>query len=119
MNFEYKQVILARKDLRLSKGKLAAQVAHASVTCAFLAQKNKKDWFDAWVGEGQKKVVVQVEDKSEMISFYMQAKSHSLPACLITDAGLTEIKPGTMTTAGIGPAPVHLIDAITGCLKLL
>ena len=36
----YKQIIIARKDLDMSPGKLAAQVSHASM--AFLTSKIKK-----------------------------------------------------------------------------
>ena len=41
MDFEYKMVIVTRSDLKLSTGKLAAQVAHAAVACAFDTKKNK------------------------------------------------------------------------------
>ena len=38
----YKQIIIARKDLNMSAGKLAAQVSHASM--AFLTNEIRRDW---------------------------------------------------------------------------
>lgn len=38
----YKQIIIARKDLNMSSGKLAAQVSHASM--AFLTNAIRNDW---------------------------------------------------------------------------
>lgn len=117
--FRYKQVIVVRKDLKLSKGKLAVQVAHASVTAAEQCRKNTLEWFKSWFSEGQKKVVVEVENLEALLLHYQMAKDAGLPAALIEDAGLTEIPPGTITCVGIGPAPAELVDKITGKLKLL
>jgi len=119
LNFEYKMVILSRRDLRLSKGKLAAQAAHAAVTCANKARSDNTDWYRSWISEGQKKVVLEVDDKEDMFRYYMQAKDKGIPCCTIQDAGMTEIPPGTITVAAIGPAPENIIDRITGELKLL
>ena len=44
-DFDYKQVILFRKDLKLSKGKIAAQAGHAAVSAAIEARKFHKCWF--------------------------------------------------------------------------
>jgi len=55
---KYKMVIVVREDLQLSCGKLAVQVAHAAVECT-LKSKKKNPWFDDWLKEGQKKVVVK------------------------------------------------------------
>jgi len=117
--FRYKQVIIVRKDLKLSKGKLAVQVAHASVTALENCRKLGKDWAEQWLSEGQKKVVVEVENLSALIFHYEMARREGLPCALIEDAGLTEIPPGTITCVGIGPAPAELVDKITGKLKLL
>ena len=38
----YKQIIIARKDLNMIAGKLAAQVSHASM--AFLTNEIRRDW---------------------------------------------------------------------------
>ncbi len=120
---EIKQVIVVRKDLKLGKGKLAAQVAHASCEAVFLILDKMKpkwrDWLQQWRIEGQEKVVLKVDNAQELIDIYNKAKNQDLPTVLVRDAGRTQIPPGTITAVGIGPAPEHEIDRITGHLKLL
>jgi PTH2 family peptidyl-tRNA hydrolase len=117
--FKYKQAFVVREDLKLSKGKLSAQVAHAAVSCAIKAEKNKNKYFSDWFSEGQKKVVLKVDDLDSLLKIFKEAKSVGLVTELIKDAGLTEIPPGTITVLGIGPAPEDEIDKIVGHLKLL
>lgn len=117
--FKYKQAIVVREDLKLSKGKLSAQVAHAAVSCAIKSQKNKNKYFSDWFLEGQKKVVLKVDDLDSLLKIFNEAKSVGLVTEIIKDAGLTEIPPGTITVLGIGPAPEDEIDKIVGHLKLL
>ncbi len=117
--FNYKQAIIIRADLRMSKGKVASQAAHAAVAAAEKCRKIKPEWFKAWIEEGQKKVVLKGRDEEELRKLLREAEALGLPAALIEDAGLTEIPPGTVTALGIGPAPSDLVDKITGKLKLL
>ena len=117
--FCYKQVIVFRSDLKLSKGKTAAQAGHAAVSAAEEARKHRKDWFFPWLEEGQRKIAVKVKNEKEMSELEMKAKDLGLPTALIIDRGLTEIPAGTVTCLGIGPAPTEKIDKITGRLKLL
>lgn len=112
----YKQVILVRKDLKLSKGKLAAQVAHAAVECVLKTPRSK---LDAWKAEGMKKIVLTIKNLEELHTFIQKANSAGLITALITDAGMTEIPAGTTTCLGIGPDEDEKIDAVTGKLKLL
>ena len=119
MTFKYKQVILARSDLNMSPGKLAVQVAHGSVGSAEKARRERWEWYAAWLGEGQKKVVVEVMDESELRKFQEQAAKAGLPHELVQDAGLTELPPGTSTVLAIGPAPNELVDKLTRNLPLL
>ena len=111
----YKQVIVMRKDLKLGKGKLASQAAHASLGAYKKAPPQVRDH---WEEEGGKKVVVQVENKKELLEIFERARK-SFPAVLIKDAGLTQIRGGEVTAVGIGPALEKEVDKITGKLKLL
>lgn len=108
-----------RADLRMSKGKLATQVAHASVMAAFEAYNKHRDWFNEWWETGQKKVVLKVSSEKELLELYNAALVAMLPTSIVVDAGLTELPPGTITAIAIGPAPDEKIDRITGHLKLL
>lgn len=113
---EYKQVILVREDLKLDKGKMAAQVAHASVEAAL---KLDKESVRRWRASGMKKVVLKVRDKKELFSFKQNAKDNKLKTAVITDAGRTSIKPGTVTCLAIGPDEEEKIDKLTGKLKMM
>lgn len=112
---ELKQVILVRKDLKLSPGKLAAQVAHAAVQCAM---KTDSTLIRDWHSRGAKKVVLKVKDEAELHKFEQSAKEAGLKTALISDAGLTEVKPGTETCLGIGPDKEEKIDELTGKLEM-
>jgi PTH2 family peptidyl-tRNA hydrolase len=117
--FRFKQVIVFRSDLKLSKGKMAAQAGHAAVSAAEEARQSHKSWWKAWMSEGQCKVVVKVKSEKELLELEKQAGESALPRALIIDRGLTEIPLGTITCLGIGPAPTEKIDKITGALPLL
>ncbi|MEK6904116.1 MAG: peptidyl-tRNA hydrolase Pth2 [Nanoarchaeota archaeon] len=113
---KYKQVILVRGDLKLSRGKLATQAAHASFEAGMKSERKK---LEAWRDEGAKKVVLKVRDEKELTHFFNEAKKMGFAAALIKDAGHTEVKPGTITAVGIGPDEEKEIDKLTGKLKTL
>ena len=111
-----KQVIIVRDDLKLPKGKMAAQVAHAAVQAVMNSDKDKvKEWAD----EGMAKIVLKAADEKEMLALLQKAKQAGLKTAMITDAGRTVIAPGTKTCVGIGPDEESAIDAVTGHLKMM
>jgi len=116
--FEYKQVLVFRTDLKMGKGKIAAQAGHAAVSSAQEAYVHKKKWWEAWIFEGQRKVAVKVPSEKELHELEDQAEDLGLPHSLIVDRGLTQIPEGTVTCLGIGPAPEALVDKLTGKLPL-
>lgn len=118
-DIEAKLVIVARRDLKLSPGKLAAQAAHAAVTCALKAQKHQPETFRRWYDEGQKKVVVRADTLADLHRLKIDAEKLGYTTALIQDAGHTEIEPGTTTVLGIGPARADHLDKLTGHLQLL
>ncbi|MBD3164197.1 peptidyl-tRNA hydrolase [Candidatus Woesearchaeota archaeon] len=111
-----KQVIIVRQDLKMPKGKMAAQCAHASSEAVL---KSHKDDLSNWRREGMKKVVLKVKDDRELLKYMNQAKDAGLVTALITDAGRTVVEPGTMTCVGIGPDKEEKIDKVTGKLKMV
>jgi len=113
---ELKQCIVVRSDLKLSKGKTAAQAAHASILAYEKADRRTRE---RWKKEGQKKVVLQVESESELLELKKKCEELGIPCALVVDAGLTEIPPGTITALGIGPDEAEKIDKVTGNLRLL
>jgi peptidyl-tRNA hydrolase, PTH2 family len=113
---ELKLVILVRMDLKLPKGKLAVQVAHASVDCVL---KTDRSIVDLWRRIGAKKVVLKVADDKELLHFQRVARDSALKNSLISDAGRTVLEPGTITCLGIGPDHEEKIDKLTGSLKVL
>ena len=117
--FIYKQAIVVRADLKMGKGKIAAQASHAAVSAAEEARKHHSTWWEQWLEEGQRKVVVKVKGEAELLQLKQQAGSMRLPFALIFDRGLTQLPPDTLTCLGIGPAPNDEVDKITGKLPLL
>lgn len=125
-----KQVIVVRTDLNMRKGKLAAQVAHASMK--FLVDNNTSERPDTlvvelgpdeaqWLFNGSfTKVVVGCDTEKELRDLVLKAELSGINACPIIDSGKTEFKgEPTLTCAAFGPAPVDEVDRITGHLKLL
>jgi len=100
----------------MSKGKIAAQAAHAAVDCAF--SSNKK-LFSNWRAQGMKKIALRIESIDELKNLLQKAEDMNLTISMIKDAGKTEVEPGTVTCGAIGPAPEVQIDKITGHLKSL
>ena len=118
-SFAYKMVIVVRTDIKMSKGKMAAQAGHAAVSASDYARKNRPEWWKPWINEGQCKIAVKVNSEQEILELERKARNAGLPATLIVDRGLTEIPPNTITCLGIGPAPANKMDSITGKLSLL
>ena len=114
--FDIKQVILVRDDLKMPKGKLAAQVAHASVDSVLNSRKKK---IKLWKSKGMKKVCLKVKDLEELTSYINKAQEEGLQTSMITDAGKTVFKGPTTTCAAIGPDNSEKIDKITEKLKML
>ena len=113
-----KQVIVVRTDLDMGKGKIAAQVGHACVLGAEHVRKSNPEWFSEWWG-GQEKVVLKVANLKELEQLNQDAIELDVPWSEVTDAGHTQIAPGTTTCISIGPAPEVTFYKITGDLKLL
>jgi PTH2 family peptidyl-tRNA hydrolase len=111
-----KQCIVLRTDLAMSTGKLVAQACHASVGAMVRATR---PLLERWFIEGQTKVALEVESELELNNLQQRCVELGLAHALISDAGRTELDPGTVTALGIGPAEDDLVNQVTGSLRLL
>ena len=114
----YKQIIIVRTDLKLGKGKIAAQASHASLESFLLASKENPSLTNAWLSEGQKKVVLKIGSKKELLDLYKSIKNQ-FPCVLIKDAARTQLPAPDITCMGIGPILETKIDKFTKKYKLL
>ena len=113
-----KQVIVVRKDLKMRKGKIAAQVAHGSlgVTLANLEHPDVEEW----LAGAFTKICVSCDSEEELLELEALATAKNVINCLITDSGKTEFHGvPTNTVLAIGPAKPEVLDEITGHLQLL
>jgi PTH2 family peptidyl-tRNA hydrolase len=110
-----KQAIVARTDLGMGRGKLAAQVAHASLS----AYEDTGDRTRTrWKGEGQKKVVLKADGEAALFELADEAERLGLPHAIVRDAGHTQLEPGTVTCLAVGPGSDDDVDRVTGELSL-
>jgi PTH2 family peptidyl-tRNA hydrolase len=110
-----KQAIVARSDLGMGAGKLAAQVAHASLMAYEDAPASDRN---AWKGAGQKKVVLKTNEERTLFELAEKAKAKRLPHAVVRDAGHTQLEPGTASALAVGPASDDRVDSVTGDLSL-
>lgn len=123
----YKQIIIARKDLNMSPGKLAAQVSHASM--AFLttmiregAEKMwnysindtlylvnlgfRKDLYEQWINGSFTKVVLEAKNKNQLLKSALEAETMGMKEgedfFLIKDNCYTELQPEEVDENGVG-----------------
>ena len=127
-----RQLIIARKDLQMSAGKLAAQVSHASMAWlsnlirrsrgAVIIEDEKytftveieKDIVEQWLNGVFTKTVCEAKNKNHLLKAVTLAEEQGLKEnadfFLIRDACLTELEPeeedGTTLTC-IGFKPMH------------
>jgi PTH2 family peptidyl-tRNA hydrolase len=117
--FSYKMVILIRRDLDMSKGKMIAQACHAAVSANEQAKKTHSKQWRKWMNEGAKKVALEAEDFEELQELAVAAEQLDLVNVFVRDAGHTEVPPGTVTCMAIGPDEEQKIDKVTGKLPLI
>ena len=130
-----KQVIVVRKDLNMRKGKIAAQVAHASIG-VLLDQMSTEineegdiertllispgSALDQWINGIFTKICVYVRSEEELTGLHEKAKALGIPCKLITDCGKTEFHgEPTLTVLSVGPDWNDQVDLVTSGLPLL
>jgi peptidyl-tRNA hydrolase, PTH2 family len=112
-----KLALVVRTDLGMSKGKIAAQTAHAAV--AAVLGNYGSAVFARWLHEGQPKIVLRVTGEDQLRDVCDAAGSAGLPVEVVLDAGRTQVAAGTATCCAIGPGVADDIDRVVGTLPLL
>ena len=135
-----KQMIVMRRDLKMRKGKIAAQAGHACVIAvlAALERENRLGQIRAdetgvtltesaqpatplseWFSRGVAKVCVYVDSEEELLAIDRKAKEAGILSALICDNGITEFHgQPTYTCLALEPALPEKVDPITGELPL-
>lgn len=116
---EMAMVLVTRRDLKISRGKLAAQCGHAAVECALKAKRETPRSLETWRDNGARKVVVEAPSIEALKRLFGEAQAAGIVAYMVRDAGHTEIPAGTVTVVGLGPGPRRSIDALTGGFSLV
>ena len=111
-----KQAIVVRTDIGMGTGKLAAQASHASLKAYENSHTARQS---DWKADGQKKIVLAVASEREIHELAEQARREGLPNAVISDAGHTQLEPGTVTALAVGPGEENLVDRVTGDLSLV
>lgn len=111
-----KQVMVVRTDLKMGKGKIAAQCCHGSLGAY---KKTNPEKIRKWENEAYAKVVCKVSSLEELLELKKQAIINKVSYYLVVDAGRTQIPTSTTTVLALGPDEDEILDKITGDLKLL
>lgn len=100
MEIKYKQFVVVSKQPRMSKGKIASQVAHAT----FMALENQKDkvLINKWKKNGMCVIVLQCKNSLELFGITKYLEQWKVSHHLYIDEGLTEISMGTPTALATG-----------------
>jgi PTH2 family peptidyl-tRNA hydrolase len=114
-----KMVLVVRTDLKMGKGKIAAQCSHAAVAAYKKAKFHCSDILKAWEQQGSAKIVTKTESEDNLLTIVATAKSIGLVTSIIQDAGRTQIEAGSKTVVAVGPGPAQFVDQVTSTLKLM
>ncbi|XAR52085.1 Aminoacyl-tRNA hydrolase [Bertholletia excelsa] len=110
---DFKMVLVVRNDLKMGKGKIAAQCSHATLGLYKKLLHRAPKALNRWEMCGQVKVVVKIENEEDMLVLQERAKSLNMPTHITIDAGRTQIAPNSRTVmAVLGPA--DMVDDVTG-----
>ena len=109
---DLKLVLVVRQDLKMGKGKAAAQCCHAALAAYKRARRKCPDRLKVWESTGQPKITLKCDSEEELMLLMVKARSLDLVSYVVADAGRTQIAPGSHTVLAVGPAPGQLVDQV-------
>eukprot|EP01041_Mallomonas_annulata_P011568 gene11568-24188_t len=102
----FKMMLCVNMELKMDKGKIAAQCGHATLGAYKIGKKYCNTATAIWERLGQAKVAVKVDNLDDMIELEEKASAKGLITYIVEDAGRTQIAAGSQTVLAIGPAPI-------------
>lgn len=117
MNDEYVMYLIVRTDLKMSKGKIAAQCGHAVQWLVINGLQNKS--FKEYLKGCYAKICLKIPSETEMdkISGYCYHKR--INHYQVIDAGRTQVPVNSKTVLGVGPLRRSQVPDLIRDLKLL
>ena len=113
-----KQMIVMRRDLKMRKGKIAAQAGHACVEAVLMALVREGRAADLQATDGWAWLYHDEGDTSPLTDWF-DAGVAKVCVALVRDAGHTEFHgEPTYTCLAFEPLPAEKIDPLTGDLPL-
>lgn len=101
-----------RKDLKLGKGKKGAQLAHGAVSLLFQPQI-RSEFNNLWLKNHNRCIsIYYVKGLQQLLTIQRLCRKNTINNALISDAGHTQIDPGTSTCIGVGPIPRFWEDVL-------
>ena len=138
--YKSKMMIVMRRDLKMCKGKIAAQAGHACIDAVLMALNREGRLGDLemtsggmelkltekpasplsdWFMHGCAKICVYVDSEDALLDIAQKAGERGIIASVITDAGMTEFHGiPTKTCLALEPLPAEVADELTGSLPL-
>ena len=113
-----KMMFLIRTDLKMSKGKIAAQCSHAAINMYKDLIKMNNQYLEDWEKTGTKKITLKCKNQKELHDFRVKCEKNELPYTIIKDAGKTQVQAGSETVLALFGESKKL-DQLTGQLKLM
>ncbi|XP_050431949.1 peptidyl-tRNA hydrolase 2, mitochondrial-like isoform X1 [Adelges cooleyi] len=110
---EYKMALLVRHDLKMGKGKVAAQCSHAMVHSYEAGLKLIPGVIANWELSGRQVDVFKIADEETMLKISDLAAAENFNVYIVVDAGRTQVAPKSKTVMAIGPAKCSQLDEIT------
>jgi PTH2 family peptidyl-tRNA hydrolase len=121
------QYFIVRKDLDMSPGKIAAQVAHAAQMVALkyfeykfsrciprdIGKEIKAEVFKKWMDESFRKVILKADEKQ-----FEKVKEEAW-CQVVKDAGLTEVETGTETVLVLWPMKKSEVPKVIQRLRVM
>ena len=100
MEIKYKQYVIVPKKPKMSRGKIASQVAHAT----FIALDKQKDKtiIKKWRKRGMCVIVLRCKNTQKLLEIQKYLEQEKIIHGLCIDEGLTEVKPMTPTALATG-----------------